>query len=313
MTNTRAHNEIIHSRHPAWIRARMPGLADFAYTQQILRNSQLHTVCEEAQCPNRSECYAHKTATFMILGNVCTRRCAFCAVPQAIPASLPDPDEPERLADAVEQLGLRHVVITSVDRDDLPDQGAAHYVRCVEAILRRRPGTRVELLIPDFRGDEKALRTILSAPIAVLGHNIETVPRLYPVARRGARYDRSLLLLARAKEIRPEVLTKSGVMLGLGEHDFEVEVVLSDLRDASVDIVTLGQYLQPTPNQLPVRRYLTPAEFEHWRQRALAFGFGWVEAGPLVRSSYHAWQQVEGLSQSGRHKLRAGNDDPETP
>lgn len=274
----------------------MPGLADFAYTQEVLHKSNLHTVCEEAQCPNRSECYAHKTATFMILGNVCTRRCTFCAVPKAIPAKPPDPTEPDRLAEAVEELGLHHVVITSVNRDDLPDQGAEHYVRCVEAVVQRRPGTRVELLIPDFRGDEEALRTVLTAPIAVLGHNIETVPRLYPLARRGARYEQSVLLLARAKEIRPDVLTKSGLMLGLGEQDCEVEAVLSDLRDASVDIVTLGQYLQPTSDQLPVERYLTPSEFERWRRQAMTFGFGWVEAGPLVRSSYHAWQQVESLS-----------------
>ncbi len=280
-------------RHPEWIRAKMPGVGEFDYTQKVLRETRLHTVCEEAQCPNRSECYAHRTATFMILGNVCTRRCAFCAVPQAIPAAPPDPEEPERLAEAVARLGLRHVVITSVDRDDLPDQGAQHYVRCVEAIVSRAPGTRVELLIPDFRGDELALRTVLSAPIDVLGHNIETVPRLYPVARRGARYARSVILLSRAKELRPSILTKTGLMLGLGERDEEIEAVLADLRDACVDILTIGQYLQPTPTQLPVSRYLSPADFQRWRERALRIGFPWVEAGPLVRSSYHAWQQTE--------------------
>lgn len=303
MKNAQTANATASSRHPSWIRARMPGLASFAYTQQVLRKSNLHTVCEEAQCPNRSECYAHRTATFMILGNVCTRRCAFCAVPKAIPATSPDPAEPERLADAVEELDLHHVVITSVNRDDLPDQGAEHYVRCVEAVVRRRPGTRVELLIPDFRGDEGALRAVLSAPIAVLAHNIETVPRLYPLARRGARYEQSVLLLACAKEIRPDILTKSGLMLGLGEEAHEIEMVLSDLRDASVDILTLGQYLQPTSDQLPVARYLTPSEFEWWRCRAMTFGFGWVEAGPLVRSSYHAWQQVESFSSRERQRM----------
>lgn len=270
----------------------MPGRGEFAYTQEVLRSTRLHTVCEEAQCPNRGECYAHRTATFMILGNVCTRRCAFCAVPQAMPAAPPDPDEPERLAEAVHRLGLRHVVITSVDRDDLPDQGAGHFVSCVEAIVRKNPDTRVELLIPDFRGSLQALRTVLKAPICVLGHNIETVPRLYPVARRGARYDRSVMLLEAAKRLRPQVLTKTGLMLGLGETELEIETVLMDLREAGVDILTLGQYLQPTPAQLPVQRYLRPKEFEVWRQRALEMGFGYVEAGPLVRSSYHAWRHV---------------------
>ncbi|MGB9691471.1 MAG: lipoyl synthase, partial [Candidatus Sumerlaeaceae bacterium] len=279
-------------RHPQWIRAKMPGMGEFAYTQKVLRDSNLHTVCEEAQCPNRSECYAHRTATFMILGNVCTRRCAFCAVPQAIPPAPPDPEEPARLAEAVTRLNLQHVVITSVDRDDLPDQGAEHYVRCVEAVAERQPSARIELLIPDFRGDGNALHIVLKAPIHVLGHNIETVPRLYPVARRGARYARSILLLKRAKDMRPDVLTKTGLMLGLGEDEDEVELVLADLRDADVDIVTLGQYLQPTPLQLPVSRYLSPKEFEYWREKALHMGFRWVEAGPLVRSSYHAWAHV---------------------
>lgn len=295
MSDVLTKDSILQPRHPSWIRARMPGLADYHYTQEVLRSANLHTVCEEAQCPNRSECYAHRTATFMILGNVCTRRCAFCAVPQAIPAAPPDPDEPTRLAEAVVRLGLRHVVITSVDRDDLDDQGASHFVRCVEAIVERQPETRVELLIPDFRGDERALRTVLSAPIAVLGHNVETVPRLYPLVRRGSKYQRSVLLLARAKELRADVLTKTGLMLGLGEEAHEVEAVLADLRDAAVDILTLGQYLQPTPRQHPVARYLSPREFDEWRDYASRLGFGWVEAGPLVRSSYHAWQQVEHL------------------
>jgi lipoic acid synthetase len=298
--NTESGGQLPVRRHPEWIRARMPGVGEFRYTQQILTDARLHTVCEEAQCPNRSECYAHRTATFMILGNVCTRRCAFCAVPQALPAAPPDPHEPQRLADAVARLGLNHVVITSVDRDDLPDQGAGHFAQCVKAIKTLRPDTRVELLIPDFRGDEQALRTVLASPVDVLGHNIETVPRLYPAVRRGARYARSVLLLARAREIAPHVFTKTGLMLGLGEHPHEIECVLADLREAQVDILTLGQYLQPTPTQRPVARYLSPDEFHAWREKALAMGFAWVEAGPLVRSSYHAWQQVEHLMDPAR-------------
>ncbi len=285
----------VSSKHPRWIRARMPGTGDFAYTQKILVESKLHTVCEEAKCPNRSECYAHRTATFMILGNVCTRRCTFCAVPQAVPAAPPNPDEPLRLADAVERLGLRHVVITSVDRDDLPDQGSGHFVRCVEEIKSRCPETRVELLIPDFRGDESALRRVIEAPIDVLGHNIETVPRLYPQVRRGARYGRSVILLARAKEMAPHVLTKTGIMVGLGETAEELETAFADLAEARVDILTIGQYLQPTAQQKPVVRYYSPEEFARWREKAIRAGFRWVEAGPLVRSSYHAWRHVDAI------------------
>jgi len=283
------------AKHPEWVRARMPGLAEFNHTQKVLQSYQLNTVCEEAQCPNRSECYAHRTATFMILGNICTRRCSFCAVSQGTPPRPPDPDEPVRLARAVVELGLKHVVITSVDRDDLPDQGAGHFADCVRSIKAASPHTQVELLIPDFRGDVNALRVVLDAPLAVLGHNVETVPRLYAKIRRGARYERSVQLLAAAKRLRPKVFTKTGIMLGLGETREEVLQVLSDLREAKVDILTIGQYLQPTGAQVAVAEYVAPYEFDNWKKIARKIGFAHVEAGPLVRSSYHAWQQVRGL------------------
>lgn len=280
-------------RHPEWVRAKMPGVASFDDTRAILRAHGLHTVCEEAECPNKSECYAHRTATFMILGNVCTRRCSFCAVTQANPhAAPPDPDEPRRLAEATAELGLRHVVITSVNRDDLPDQGAGHFAACVRAVQGLAPAPRVEVLIPDFRGDAVMLRVVVESPVDVLNHNTETVSRLYSRIRPGARYDRSLMLLYRAKEIRPGMLTKSGLMLGLGEKTDEIRATIWDLRDTGCDILTLGQYLQPAPDRHPVERYVHPDEFAAWRREALALGFRHVEAGPLVRSSYHAWKHI---------------------
>lgn len=285
----------VERKHPEWIRARMPGVAAFASTRDILREKRLHSVCEEAQCPNISECFAHNTATFMILGNVCTRRCTFCAVSQANPgAEPPEADEPWRLAEAARDMGLRHVVITSVARDDLPDQGAGHFARCAEAVKSLVPDAAVEVLIPDFRGERECLRTVVESPIDVMNHNTETVPRLYARVRRGAKYWRTMTLLSRSKEIRPELPTKSGLMLGLGEAAEEIHAVLCDLREAQCDILTLGQYLQPTGSQVGVARYLTPAEFEGWRDEALALGFRHVESGPLVRSSYHAWNHVAG-------------------
>lgn len=265
----------------------------FSETNAVLRRHGLVTVCEEAQCPNIGDCYSHSTATFMILGSVCTRRCTFCAVTQANPqAQPPDVTEPERLAQAAFELGLDHVVITSVARDDLKDQGAGHFAACARALKSRRPEVAIEVLIPDFRGDDEALRTVVESPIDVLNHNTETVPRLYPKVRRGARYERTLRLLARSKEIRPDLPTKSGLMLGLGEEADELRAVLWDLRDAKVDILTLGQYLQPSTDQLPVERYVHPDEFAAWREEALGMGFTHVESGPLVRSSYHAWEHV---------------------
>jgi lipoyl synthase len=281
-------------RHPDWIRARMPGTVPFADTNAILRKQGLVTVCEEAKCPNIGDCYSHSTATFMILGNVCTRRCTFCAVTQANPhAQPPDATEPERLAQASLELGLEHIVITSVARDDLPDQGANHFAECAYAIKRLKPDSKVEFLIPDFRGSVEALATVVQSPVDVLNHNTETVPRLYATVRRGARYKRTIDLLAKVKELRPNLLTKSGLMLGLGETLDEVYDVLCDLRKSQCDILTLGQYLQPTPDQHPVVRYLTPREFSAWKDAALELGFRHVESGPLVRSSYHAWEHVQ--------------------
>ena len=280
-------------KHPAWIKAKATWTPAFSDTSAVLRRHGLVTVCEEARCPNIGDCYAHSTATFMVLGNVCTRRCTFCAVTQANPkASPPDATEPERLAEAAAELGLAHVVITSVARDDLRDQGAGHFAECARAVMRLSPGAAVEVLIPDFRGHAGPLATVVESPIAVLNHNTETVPRLYAKVRRGAKYWRTLTLLARAKRMRPELPVKSGLMLGLGEEADEVRGVLHDLRESGVDILTLGQYLQPGPGQLPVERYVTPTEFAEWRVEALAFGFAHVESGPLVRSSYHAWEHV---------------------
>ena len=256
-----------------------------------MKEWKLHTVCEEARCPNIGECWAHGTATFMLLGDVCTRNCGFCAVKHGRPLSV-DPEEPRRVAGAVSALGLRHVVITSVDRDDLPDGGASQFARTAEAIKETVPGCSVEVLIPDFQGNEAALRTVLEAPIDVLNHNVETVPRLYRRVRPGARYERSLELLDRAKRIRPDVRTKTGLMLGLGEERPEVVGVLRDLVAIRCDILTLGQYLQPTARHLPVVRYVPPEEFSELRKEALAMGFRYVESGPLVRSSYHAWLHV---------------------
>jgi lipoic acid synthetase len=283
----------IKRRHPEWIKAKMPWTEKFGQTNAVLRQHGLVTVCEEAQCPNIGDCYSHSTATFMILGDTCTRRCNFCAVTQANPkAKPPDDSEPGRLAQAALELGLNHIVITSVSRDDLPDQGAGHFAACVEAIKRVHPNAQIEVLIPDFRGEVEPLRTVVLSQIAVLNHNTETVPRLYREVRPGAVYKRTMLLLERAKQMRPELPVKSGLMLGLGEAHEEILTVLRDLRSAGVNIVTMGQYLQPGSSQLPVTRYVHPDEFASYRVHALAMGFDHVESGPLVRSSYHAWEHV---------------------
>jgi lipoic acid synthetase len=278
----------VRRRHPPWLKVRAPVGDEFFATRRTVKEWKLHTVCEEARCPNIGECWAHGTATFMLLGDVCTRNCGFCAVKHGRPLSV-DPEEPRRVAGAVSALGLRHVVITSVDRDDLPDGGASQFARTAEAIKETVPGCSVEVLIPDFQGNEASLRTVLEAPIDVLNHNVETVPRLYKRVRPGARYERSLELLDRAKRIRPDVRTKTGLMLGLGEELAEVLGVLRDLVAIRCDILTLGQYLQPTARHLPVVRYVPPEEFAELRKEALAMGFRYVESGPLVRSSYHAW------------------------
>jgi lipoic acid synthetase len=264
------------------------GAAAVAHTSGLLERLGLPTVCDSARCPNRGECFSHATATFLILGDVCTRGCAFCAVKRGRPGQKPEPDEPERLAEAVAELGLRHAVITSVTRDDLEDGGAKQFAAVVLALRESCPGVRVELLVPDFGGSAEALATVLEARPDILAHNVETVPRLYPQVRRGADYGRSLALLGRAKGMAPEVVTKSGLMLGLGEQAHEVEAVLADLAGAGCDMLTLGQYLAPSPRHAPVARYVDRKEFAAWRDIALGFGFRSVAAGPLVRSSYKA-------------------------
>jgi lipoic acid synthetase len=278
-------------RKPAWLKVKAPGGPTYLALQHMMRDLRLHTVCEEAHCPNIGECWEHKAATFMILGDVCTRNCAYCAVAHGTPAAL-DLEEPSRLADAVAQMGLRHVVITSVDRDDLPNGGAEMFAACIREIRQRLPDTSVEVLIPDFKGSDVALRLVVDAQPDILNHNLETIERLYRIARPGGRYPRALALLRHAKELNPDALTKSGIMCGLGEEWDELLIAMGDLRAQDVDILTLGQYLRPSTDHLPVARWYTPAEFDELRQRGMEMGFRHVEAGPLVRSSYHAWEQV---------------------
>ena len=278
---------------PDWIRSRAPGGERFEHVRRTLRERGLHSVCEEASCPNIGECFGSGTATFMILGDICTRRCPFCDVAHGRPLP-PDPDEPAQLAAAIGALGLRYVVITSVDRDDLRDGGAQHFADCIAAIREASPTTRIEVLVPDFRGRaERALDVLGQMPPDVLNHNLETVPRLYREARPGADYAGSLSLLRDFALRHPGVPTKSGLMLGLGETDDEVAAVLRDLRAHGVTMLTLGQYLRPGPGHLPVQRYVTPERFDAWRCLALELGFESAACGPLVRSSYHAEMQAE--------------------
>ncbi|MCB1889774.1 MAG: lipoyl synthase [Rhodocyclaceae bacterium] len=280
---------------PTWLRARDPGTPAVRALQSVLRAQRLHTVCEEAACPNIGECFASGTATFMILGAICTRRCPFCDVAHGRPAP-PDPEEPAHLAATVAAMGLRHVVLTSVDRDDLRDGGAAHFAACIDALRAVSTDLAIEVLTPDFRGRaEAALAVLAGAPPDVFNHNIETVPRLYRAVRPGADYLGSLQLLVDAARTLPQVPTKSGLMLGLGERDDEVVSVMRDLRAHGCRILTLGQYLPPSRDHLPVRRYVTPEAFESLRGIGLALGFDEVAAGPLVRSSYHA-EQVAGAA-----------------
>lgn len=277
---------------PSWIKRRFPPQEEWERVQRLLQTLALHTVCESAHCPNLGECFRRGTATFLILGNVCTRSCRFCAVGKGIPLS-PDPEEPERVAEAAKRLCLKHVVVTSVTRDDLPDGGAGHFAATILAIRKALPQATVEVLVPDFQGSEEALDTVLAARPEVLNHNVETVPRLYPLVRPQADYARSLRLLERAKEKAPDILTKSGLMVGLGETRKEVEEVLRDLRKARCDIVTIGQYLRPSVHHLPVASYVPPEEFEYYREYALRLGFSGVASGPFVRSSYKAEEFVE--------------------
>jgi len=277
-------------RLPVWLKRSLPRGNENFFTDQLLRDLGLETVCENARCPNRPECYSRRTATFMILGNVCTRPCGFCSVPRGETLELED-DEPARVAEAALRLGLKHVVITSVTRDDLPDGGADHFYRCVLAV-RERMGAAVEVLTPDFLGDPAAIDRVIEARPEVYNHNLETVPRLYRRVRGKADYRRSLDLLDRVKKRAPGMLTKSGLMLGIGETIGEVFDVLADLRDVQCDILTLGQYLAPTLKHIPVARFVPPAEFDAIAARARAFGFRQVVAGPFVRSSYHADEMV---------------------
>jgi len=278
---------------PDWLRVKFFGGERYQDLKRIMRTLDLHTVCESARCPNMGECWDHGTATFMILGDICTRACGFCAVPSGKPAGPPDEEEPLRVAEAVARMGLRYAVVTSVNRDDLADGGAHVFARTIEEIRRRVPGCKVEVLIPDFRGDWNALNVVLRTRPDVLNHNTETVPRLYRQVRKGAVYERSLELLRRAKQTHPDVPTKTGLMLGLGEERDEVLLTLEDLAAQGTDILTLGQYLQPTREHLPVVRYLHPQEFAEFKILGEAMGFKHVEAGPLVRSSYHAFEQTE--------------------
>ena len=280
------------TRKPAWLKVSAPGGPNYIATRQLMRGLRLHTVCEEAHCPNIGECWEHRAATFMILGDVCTRNCAYCAVAHGTPAPL-DLDEPVRLAEAVGRLELEHVVITSVDRDDLPNGGAELFAECIAAIRTRSPETSVEILIPDFKGSETALHIVVDAKPDILNHNLETIARLYRLARPGGRYPRALELLRRAKQMDPGMLTKSGVICGLGEEWDELLGAMQDLRTQGVDILTLGQYLRPSPGHLPIARYYSPDEFAELKRIGLAMGYRHVESGPLVRSSYHAWEQVE--------------------
>ena len=270
---------------------RFPAGPNYGRLQELMRSKELHTVCEEARCPNIGDCWNRGTATFMILGDTCTRSCGFCAVKTGRPGTL-DLGEPERVAVAVQRMNLRHAVITSVNRDELPDGGAAIFAETIRAVRRNSPGTTIEVLIPDFKGDRKALATVMAAKPEILDHNVETVPRLYRRVRPQAEYARSLAVLRVAKEIDPEALTKSGLMVGLGEERDELLAVFADLAAQGVDILTVGQYLRPTPDHLPIERYWTPDEFAGLRAATLEMGFRHVEAGPLVRSSYHAEEQA---------------------
>jgi lipoic acid synthetase len=279
-------------RKPAWLKVRAPGGPNYIRLKGLLRQWNLHTVCEEARCPNIGECWEDATATFMILGDVCTRRCGYCAVAHGRP-TWEDREEPERIARAVATLGLDYVVITSVNRDDLADGGAAHWAATIRAVRAQAPRCRVEALIPDFQGQADALRVVVGADPHVLNHNIETVPRLYRVARHGGRYPRALELFRRARAWAPARPTKSGIILGLGETRDEVVATMRDLRAVDVNILTLGQYLRPSPGHLPVARYYHPDEFAELARTGRELGFAHVEAGPLVRSSYHAKRQSD--------------------
>jgi lipoyl synthase len=280
---------------PAWLKAKAPVGENFHNLKKLARGLGLHTVCESAQCPNIGECWNHRTATFMLLGDICTRRCGFCAVPKGKPGPI-DLDEPRRVAEAVAKLGLKHAVVTSVNRDDDNVGGARIFAETIRQVRELSPECRIEVLIPDFQGIDEALKVVLDAGPHVLNHNTETVPRLYRVVRSGARYQRTLRLLENAKKFSPGMVTKSGAMVGLGETITELVEVFRDLGGRGVDILTIGQYLRPSRDHLPIARFYAPDEFQYLKSEALRFGFRHVESGPLVRSSYHAHEQAEATS-----------------
>ena len=284
--------ESLPERKPGWLKVRAPGGPNYSRLKHLMRDLNLHTVCEEAHCPNVGECWEHGTATFMILGDVCTRNCGYCAVAHGRPPVY-DIEEPARVGRAVAQMNLRHAVITSVDRDDLPDFGAHIFAETIRQIHEQVTGCSVEVLVPDFQGSEDSIRTVLDARPEIYNHNTETVPRLYKRARPGGRYERVMRIFRFAKTYAPDIPTKTGMILGLGETVEEVVTVMRDLRDVDVDILTLGQYLRPSGDHLPLDRYVTPDEFRALRAEGMAMGFRHVESGPLVRSSYHAWEQVQ--------------------
>ncbi|MFT8590972.1 MAG: lipoyl synthase [Acetobacter orientalis] len=310
--NTVRHPEKAHrpdnpiARKPEWIRVKAPTHPIYHETRQLMRDNKLVTVCEEAACPNIGECWSQRHATMMIMGEICTRACSFCNVTTGLPHAL-DADEPERVAEAVAKLGLRHVVITSVDRDDLADGGALHFARVIAAIRRDAPDTTIEILTPDFLRKNNALEVVVEARPDVFNHNLETVPRLYPTIRPGARYYQSLRLLDRVKQLDPSIFTKSGLMLGLGEEKMELAQVMDDLRIADVDFITMGQYLQPTVKHAAVKRFVTPQEFEEYGTMARVKGFLQVSASPLTRSSYHADADFAELKNARTARLKGAN------
>jgi len=289
----------IRSRKPEWLKVRSPGGPNYLQLKRMMRSESLHTVCEEAGCPNIGECWEAGTATFMILGDVCTRACKYCGVAHGMPTGL-DTDEPRRVAESVARMELEHVVITSVNRDELPDGGAGIYAETIRQIHERVPGCSVEVLIPDFKGDEDALRVVVDAVPHILGHNLETVERLHPDVRPGGRYWRSISFLGAVKKMDAGMLTKTGIILGMGEEPHEIRQAMADLREAAVDILTLGQYLRPSPMHIPVARWVSPEEFAEWKRVGEEeYGFKHVESGPLVRSSYHAKEQAREVEAGG--------------
>ncbi len=307
-SSIRAHEGLVtvpmRDRKPEWLKVRSPGGPEYLRLKALMRSQALHTVCEEAGCPNIGECWEAGTATFMILGDVCTRACKYCAVAHGLPTEL-DLEEPTRVADTVRAMGLEHVVITSVNRDELSDGGASIYAETITRIHAAVPGCSVEVLIPDFKGDEDALRAVMDAKPAILGHNLETVERIHPDVRPGGRYWRSISFLGAAKRIDASILTKTGLILGMGEEPDEIRQAMSDLREAAVDILTLGQYLRPSMQHIPVARWVTPTEFSDWKRIGEEHcGFKHVEAGPLVRSSYHAKEQAREVEAGAPGSIR---------